>query len=331
MTLLDDLQTTLSQIATVRVAAHFRSDKLRFPGPNDLRVFIPDMHLVPASARQRFSFSGPAPSHALLTQTLERVKALRASAKAANPSAVCALYFMGDFLDLWRAAPPGTDPGVAANEIALEHADLLRLACGPELKARFLLGNHDFELCRVPSFAASDRRYFFPATAPSAVAMHGDVFDWIEDMPDRLNELAVYYLSPFANLLDHAFDQIKAFIRSSNESGRVAPNEVAAAPPDAATAVATTRAAAEASHDLFRRAFECRNFANQNFGLDLRTIVIGHTHGPRIVPYESGTDFFTLVDTGGWLEDVRDNDGTTQKGMVTGFCQNEIRIFELRA
>lgn len=332
MTLLDDLETALSEVADVRVATRFSSPRLRFPNPNDLRIFIPDIHLMPSNERQRFFFTGAHPEHALLKRTLTRLGTLRASVKAANPNAVCATYFMGDFIDLWRCGPQGTHPSVAVDKVALEHQDLLLLACGPALRARFLLGNHDFDLCKVPSFAAADRRYFFPPNQPSVLAIHGDVFDWVEDFPDLLNEVIVYYLSPFSNLLDHMFERVKGLILASNEKPEhLGAADVIPLPNDGAPAIAVVdRADAEAQHSLFRRALESRDAANAQFGLDLRAFVIGHTHGPRIVVYESGPSFFALVDTGGWLEDVRNNAGAPERGMITGMCGNEIRIFELQ-
>jgi hypothetical protein len=56
-------------------------------------------------------------------------------------------------------------------------------------------------------------------------------------------------------------------------------------------------------------------------------MIIGHTHGPRIVPYDSGQDFFALVDAGGWLEDCRDSGG--EVGMLTAFCADQIKLFQL--
>src|SRR5260221_3606775 len=255
MTLLDDLEGELGRVARVSVLTRLATSRLNFPGPNDIRIFIPDIHLLSSEARARFAFRGQHPSHALLKATLTRLAQFRTTVKTRDPNSVCAIYFMGDFLDLWREGAPGDDVGVTAARIAAEHQDLVDLACAPELKARFLMGNHDFDLCRLPSFAAADRRYFFPPTDPTAVAVHGDLFDWIEDFPDQLNQSILYYFSPFANVLDHFFSDIANFIRNANPN-HLGSDEVQPVPNQGAAAViCTTTEEAEQRHDLFKRAF----------------------------------------------------------------------------
>lgn len=322
MTLLDDLQVKLSRAGATRVIGAYESGKLLHPG-DDIRIFIPDLHLLTAQARAFNGKHGPTPSHALLQSVLAELVEFRAQVKSANPGAVCAVYFMGDTLDLWREGRPGSDVATLVQRIADEHHPLLALACGTGLKARFLLGNHDFELFRAASFRAADRRYFFPALSPGTVALHGDVFDWIEDFPDLFNEAVVYYLGSTYNHLDHIREQLAACMRVDRDD----------APPPAPAASVVSRCGtldqAESCHRLFRRARQACAKMNGEYSMGLRCIVIGHTHSPRIVEYESPNEFFVLVDVGGWIQDARDTVGQAESGTIGAMCGNEVRIFEV--
>ena len=70
MTLLDELEGDLGGVARVGVLTRLATPRLNFPGSNDIRIFIPDIHLLSSGARARFDFRGNHPSHSLLKATL---------------------------------------------------------------------------------------------------------------------------------------------------------------------------------------------------------------------------------------------------------------------
>ena len=287
MSLLDDLQNALDAAGTTTVLSSLKNDKLNFPSDNDIRIMIPDMHLLSNRARSAMGATGPAPSHALLIKVLQTLTKFRADVKNARSDSICAVYFMGDAFDLWREAPPGTDTSITAGSIIQDHTALLAAACSLDLKARFICGNHDFSLHDVSAFGASDRRYFFPPDAPTSLCLHGDVFDWIEDLPDRFQELIVYYSSPFLSFLDHMQTDIEKLLKP-DASDAPSFNVFGAITPTASL----TDAAAQ--HRLWNRAWETRCLTNSNYSMGLRSIIIGHTHSPKIVAYENGDDFLRL-------------------------------------
>jgi UDP-2,3-diacylglucosamine pyrophosphatase LpxH len=322
MTLLDDFQAKLTEIgaSTTKVLASYSDERLNFPGPNDIRIFLPDLHLLSSNGRNSMHAAGPHPSHSLLKRVIQATTEFRTSVKQGDPSTICAAYFLGDTLDLWREAPPGTPVPTAAKGIVDDHADLLALACSAELKARFVLGNHDFELFQAASFVAADRRYYFPATNPSMIALHGDVFDWIEDFPDKWNETVVYYFSPFSNIFDQIRGKIACMLRED------APPPAA---PDDILSVCGSQQEAVEHHELWKRAWQAVTETNASHSLGLRCVVIGHTHTARLVVLDSGDGFMALVDVGAWVQDVHNNTGEKEQGTIGAICGNEIRIFQL--
>jgi|GEM_PF-2201197 hypothetical protein len=320
--LLDDLQSVLETAGSVKILSSLKNDKLQYPNEKDIRIMIPDLHLLSNRGRSALGATGPAPTHALLLKVLQAVTQFRLSVKADTDS-VCAVYFMGDMLDLWREAPSGTDTSVVAGAIIQDHLPLFAAACSPDLKARVICGNHDFRLHEASSFGAADRRYYFPSVSPTSLCLHGDVFDWIEDFPDLFNETIVYYTSPFLSLLDHMKNDIEKLMKPDR-------NDAPTFEPTGAITPCTSLEDAAALHPLWKRAWETSKKTNADFNLGLRSIIIGHTHSPRIVAYEDGPDFLALIDTGAWLQDTLSNDAASaEQGTIGAICGNEVRLFHM--
>jgi UDP-2,3-diacylglucosamine pyrophosphatase LpxH len=328
MGLLDQLGAALGEVGRTEVVASYASPQLGIPAPNDIRIFIPDLHLVSDETRRGLLGLGPGPSHSLLKRVLGRLAAFRRDTKLADQAAVCALYFMGDFLDLWREETPDTSPAEAAHRIARDHQELMALARAPELKARFLLGNHDFALCRLPRFLACDRRYFFPPRTPSTLCLHGDVFDWLEDLPDSLSQLLVYYTSPVESLLDHAWELVAGLLEQFNQERLGAGSDEPRGDEPVPVHRCTSSGEARTHHRLWHRAWEARQKLREDVHFGIRSIVVAHTHRARIVTCEADSDFLALIDTGAWIEDLHE-DGGAESGLVTALSGNEVRIHRI--
>ena len=163
---------------------------MNFPQTDELHVFIPghspDYRRAPFGRRLQVRlrtiwtcsrrWSGPA--------------GLQARPRA--PAGEVVVYQIGDLFDLWRQVD-GLDPNAsAASAIQNDHASLLSALRDPDLNAQFLLGNHDYDLYRFPNFDAWQRSYVL---APSVMLLHGDVFDWVEKLPDELQNLALFLLT----------------------------------------------------------------------------------------------------------------------------------------
>jgi UDP-2,3-diacylglucosamine pyrophosphatase LpxH len=331
MSLHDRLLATLREVADVCLVSKLRDPRLNFPDEDRLNVFIPDIHLV--TKRRPFAFRTNA------VETLaDLLGALRTFKSEVRPEKLV-VYQLGDLFDLWREVD-GFDPAAdVASAIEDSHAGLMEAFYDSELDAQFLLGNHDYDLYRFPNFDTW-QRYFYPA--PSVLVMHGDVLDWVEDLPDQLQQFFVYLFAPNVRpervhlAAMRPFNQQMGRRRRLNEGlpGGIAPLGRVAAPDtrierfnvqDAQSAPAMRK-----HLDAVRQ--KCGE-AGARFGLPLTTAVIGHTHHARIAVHEDGEKLFTLVDCGAWIEECVTEDDPTPRpnAQIAALGGNEIRIYQLAA
>src|SRR5258706_6647792 len=151
----DRLLEALLRIAQVRLIASLQSDTLGFPREKDLRIFIPDMHLVSNASAARYRYKTN--EETLLLQVIQALTKLKV--EAADDETV-EVYHIGDYLDLWRENLGPAGPAIPS-QIKRDHTDLVNALEARGLRAHFLLGNHDFDLWQWPqSYAAWDRRYY---------------------------------------------------------------------------------------------------------------------------------------------------------------------------
>jgi UDP-2,3-diacylglucosamine pyrophosphatase LpxH len=329
----DRLLAKLQGVAQVALVSKLRDPRLNFPDPDRLTVFVPDLHLV--TGRRPFLFRTNAT--ATLAAVLRAVRTLKAEVK---PSRVV-LCQIGDLLDLWREAD-GFDPNVdVASAIEDSHSDLMEAIYDPDLDTQFLLGNHDYDLYRFPNYDIW-QRYFYPA--PSMLVMHGDVLDWVERLPDQLQQFFVYLFAPGvkpdqAQL--RAMRDLNCQLGKERHLNRDLPGGVAPvrklAMPDVLGDVdrfnvqdAQSPPAMLALFDAARK--KCAE-ADARFGLSITTAVIGHTHHARIVVHEEGDKLFAMVDCGAWIENcVTEDDPVSRPNAQIGVVgANEVRIYQLAA
>src|SRR5947209_1739027 len=175
MSLHDQFLATLESVANVSLVSKLRGPRLNIPDEDRLNIFIPDLHLV--SKTRGFQFGTNAVD--TLTAVLNAVRTLKT---AARPAQVI-VYQIGDLLDLWREAD-GLDPNAdVASAIEDSHSSLMEAIYDPVLDTQFLLGNHDYDLYRFPNYDIW-QRYFY--LTRSMLVLHGDIFDWVEELPDGL-------------------------------------------------------------------------------------------------------------------------------------------------
>lgn len=328
MTLHAEFLEQLQQAAAkVRLVASLCDPRLEFGAEDDLRIFIPDLHLVSRATRARYRYGTN--DQNLLADVLERVARMKA-----RGGRTIATYQVGDFLDLWREEPIASLRTDAATRIVADHPELMHALFSPALKARFLLGNHDVDLSAWPNFTAWERRYFLPARGnprATGMALHGDVFDWVEMLPDAFNRFFVYFFSPFAGPADHDLKDVKRVIQRQNAALDFTQRICGTAEFGVLRETAdpgTTHNLGD--HPFLNRAHEVALEARRRYALDLRFMVIGHTHQARIAVYERGDDFFALIDCGAWVENGRDQSGTSfPNRQIVALSANEARIYQL--
>jgi UDP-2,3-diacylglucosamine pyrophosphatase LpxH len=221
----------------------------------------------------------------------------------------------------------------------------------PRLKARFLLGNHDFDLYQWADYIGWERRYFLPDTtlqAPSTIVLHGDVFDWVENLSDPLQQIMVYLFAPHLSASSHDLGAMQRLIRKSHGKKSYKDSIQARQPVDLGASKQLIPGEVVPArwnvHLDTRKKDPCLKFlssgrkkaveANRKYEMNLRVMFIGHTHYARIAVHETdGNDFFALVDCGAWIERcawVEDGQAksapSAQLGALSG---NDVRIYQL--
>jgi UDP-2,3-diacylglucosamine pyrophosphatase LpxH len=340
----DKLLNAILSIADVKLVASLRDERLGFPYDKDIRIFIPDIHLISEKRRKdgNFTFSTNYPD--MLTELAIALTDLRI--KKTDDETI-AIYQLGDFIDLWREAPGLDDKLDAASRIKDDHEDLVLALLDRKLKARFLLGNHDFDLYRWPDYAAWERRYYLPDTSaqsPSVILLHGDIFDWVESLPDKVQDVLVYLFAPHLSPNDYALGQMQSLIRRShgNRNYRTyikaqKPATVGLVQADVDSIPARWNIQKEGSSPpenlrFLASAYDCCEKTNSDYQLNLRMAVIGHTHHARIAVRESEDgSFFTLIDCGAWIENCVAAGSAERKlnAQIAALSANEVRIYQL--
>ncbi len=334
MSLHDELLAGLQRVASVRLIASLRDPRLELGSEDELRVFIPDVHVVSKTVRSRYAYGTN--DIGLLTRVAETVRALKVSPALAGKTV--AFYQMGDFCDLWRETPTESDRLNAMGRIQQDHPELMRAFFAPELGARFLLGNHDFELCRRANFVLWERRFYLRslgASRPTGIALHGDLFDWVETtLPNALQRWVVFFMSPRRNATRYEYEAALMLVHAENRrhdfSNKIGGDASLGAPEDPAGGIPARHNVA-GSHKFLEDARNMCRRINERDNARLRFAVIGHTHHACIAMHEGpGDDFFALIDTGAWIEACRFPDGTIMpNAQVTAISANEVRIYQL--
>ena len=320
----------------MQLVARLQDDRLNFPQTDELHVFIPDLHLITAARRVEAGYTYGTNYPELLEAV---VKSLRALKLASAPAGEVVVYQIGDLFDLWRQVD-GLDPNAnAASAIQNDHASLLVALRDPDLNAQFLLGNHDYDLYRFPNFDAWQRSYVL---APSVMLLHGDVFDWVEKLPDELQNLVLFL---FTSNPAGTADLEK--LRPLNNRQRAGKNFHDFIQNRVPAPTGKWREAADddglswnvqvdgtAPKEMLLYLDEARqkcDAANRQFGSALNVAVIGHTHHARIAVHDAADEFFALMDCGAWIENCNTADDPTPRpnAQIAALGANEARIYQL--
>jgi UDP-2,3-diacylglucosamine pyrophosphatase LpxH len=334
------LLTALANVAQVSLVAALRDDRLGFPDTKDLRVFIPDLHLISAQRLAAGGFHFSTNHESLLVRVLGTLKDLKLAAAADERVVVTHL---GDILDLWREVPNINPQEETAALIANDHADLMNALRDPDLNATIFLGNHDYELYHWASYADCIRKMFIPADDPQVLVVHGDVFDWIEQAPDAVQNFVVYYLAPGTPPTDYALGQMYEFVRQTTPNPNAPAGIQCGTPARLNDLRPATGGAIPARFNLQRAgdaaantkfldvAYDAVGKPGNAYGPPVKTVIIGHTHHARIAVREENGGLFTLIDCGAWIESCS-IDGATNpmpSAQIGVLCANEARIYQL--
>jgi UDP-2,3-diacylglucosamine pyrophosphatase LpxH len=336
MSLHADLLGRLQAIARVQLVARLQDDRLNFPRAGELHVFIPDIHLITAARRVEGGYQYGTNHPALLLMV---VKSLRALKLEAAPAGEVVVYQIGDLFDLWRQVD-GLDPNAnAASAIQNDQASLLAALRDPDLNTQFLLGNHDYDLYRFPNFDAWQRSFVL---APSVMLLHGDVFDWVEKLPDELQNLVLYLFTASHPAGTADLEKLRP-LNNKQRGGRKFRDFIRNRAPAPTGKWRETsddggswnvQVAGTAPKQMLLYLDEARQkcgAANGQFGSALNMAVIGHTHQARIAVHDTEDEFFALMDCGAWIENCSTVDDPTPQpnAQIAALGANEARIYQL--
>ena len=336
MSLHGDLLGALQSVASVQLVARLRDERLNFPQVNELHVFIPDIHLITAARRVEGGYQYGT-NYPELLETV--VKSLRALKVAAAPAGEVVVYQIGDLFDLWRQVD-GLDPNAnAASAIQNDHASLLAALRDPDLNTQFLLGNHDYDLYRFPNFDAWQRSFVL---APSVMLLHGDVFDWVEQLPGELKNLVLYLFTASHPAGTADLEKLRPLNNRQRAGRRFRAFIQNQAPAPTGTWRATgddggnwnVQVAGTAPQEMLLYLDAARQKcgeADRQFGSALHMAVIGHTHQARIAVHDTPDEFFALMDCGAWIENcsTADDPAPRPNAQIAALGANEARIYQL--
>jgi UDP-2,3-diacylglucosamine pyrophosphatase LpxH len=336
MSLHSDLLGALQSVARVQLVARLNDPRLNFPQTGELHVFIPDIHLITAARRTEAGYLYGANYPDLLESV---VGSLAAFKRAAAPAGEVVVYQIGDLFDLWRQVD-GLDPEAnAASAIQNDHASLLSALRDADLNTQFLLGNHDYDLYRFPNFDAWQRSFIIP---PSVMLLHGDVFDWVENLPAQLKNLVLFLFSASHPAGTADLEAMRPLNRQ-RRVGRNFHDYIQNKNPAPTGKWRDAQSDGEswnvqlggiASADMVLYLEEARQKcaeANREFGSALNMAVIGHTHHARIAVHDDTDGFFALMDCGAWIENCATDDDPTPRpnAQIAALGANEAVIYQL--
>lgn len=296
-----------------------------------MHVFVGDCHLLTAADAQKYPrchFTIPGELRAAL-------EALRTLA-AREPDGI-RFYQLGDLFDLWRATP-GPDIADKVLNIQAEfepQAGVLWTQRPDGLGATILAGNHDVDLRDLSGWRAP-RFLLFPAPLAGGGCVfvtHGDVFDPMETLPEWLKTLAVR----IAKGVDAGTADLDAGRKPVPDSGIADAELPACTLPGAALGAGRSLpkrwnlTVPPETHGLFAAATTLVNELLHQ-AVDVRLVVIGHTHKARIaVGTRRDNQPFVLLDCGAWfgrchLPGAAGEASSAQLGVVVG---NDVRLYQI--
>jgi len=181
------------------------------------------------------------------------------------------------------------------------------------------------------------------------MVMHGDYFDWVELAPELAKDFAVHVfargrkpLDPILGKMMKETDSLNAQLQYGKSPTRLKldrPALLGAMREPGARVVSEYNVQNGAAPGipngqqyLDEAAIECAK-ANRQFELNMKAIIIGHTHHARIAVQRNpqGALTFALIDTGAWIEQCREAEGGTKmdNAQITALSANEVRIYQL--
>ncbi len=315
----------IPSIEAVKGVARVFDERIGNSIKHRIYIFFPDLHIVSRKKREkRFDYGFN--HERLFVDLLKKLLELRSS--QSNYEIV--VVQMGDFVDLWREKTK--DPGKILSDFQGVRDYLYGMPGGESLQASFILGNHDVGIVKVPDMSPYwSFRLFLPDDGPlKTYVTHGDVFDWIEKLPDSLQEWAVYLLTPKTERPVKKFNKLAKLIKKKSQQTDPTRIYQIEALEDVKATGLIDKIPYMKTHKYLESCFERTEEMNRNPNVNLTSAVIAHTHEPAITLLDEGESFFVMMDCGSWQgkyqEPGSDPKANCQIGVI---CGNDFRIYQL--
>jgi UDP-2,3-diacylglucosamine pyrophosphatase LpxH len=335
----DRLIKALHGVADVSVISRVCDSRIGFPDEKDLRIFIPDLHLISSARLKAGHYKFATNNEGFLVRVLAAIKKLKSDVADDEQVNVTQL---GDILDLWREVPHIRPTKDTPAQIANDHIPLINALRDPELDVTIFFGNHDFELYQWASYDRLVRKVFIPEENPHVLIVHGDAFDWLERLPDLVQEIFVYLFAPG---VEPGTIQLGK-MREATQKTTPDPSQTAFIKCASPAVVGQLRAASSPLPDyynvqrpenagaqvvLFDKAVETIKKLKKEHTIDISMVIIGHTHHARIVVQEKDGKPYMLMDCGAWIENCVGAGGKAEPNAQIGvLCGNDARVYQLR-
>jgi UDP-2,3-diacylglucosamine pyrophosphatase LpxH len=330
---LDGLKEAFPGEQGISLVAQHADPGLKLP-KRRLHVFIPDCHMLAAQDQAAYPNTG-------FFQGAELLKLVNvlAKLKADNPGQLT-VWCLGDLFDIWRARG-GRGPAAEVDLIAAAYnqiVDLLRYGPPNGVAASIIAGNHDYGLYQMAEWHAARYRILQNEDPEGGdiLVLHGDVFDWIEELPEEIKARAVRFATWHASGRKDLF----------NEEEMIAEVNRAIQPGDKPIGKAKVTLPARPSGNVINGEAGQEDAPNKHFyqgakelakalkkrGYNIRMIVIGHTHWARLLKGQLTKDEpFVLMDCGAWTGYCRL--GTDQpwlhNGQIGVLAGDEARLYQV--
>lgn len=317
--------TETESIESIKGVARVYDSRIGNENTDRIYLFFPDLHIISRKLREKryeYGFNHEKVYIDLLRKLLELRKKQDKYALT-----ICQL---GDFVDLWRENV--NDPRSILSDFQGVRDYLYGGGKENSLNASFLLGNHDAEIARVPNLSPMWHfRLFFPdENQPKVYVTHGDVFDWIEKLPNSLQKWAVHHFSPKEEKPPKKLKKMVKF--KKKKSQQMDPTQVLQAARMKIVEMDSTLddIPHSTSHKHLEKCSQRVEMMNKEQGLNLTAAVIAHTHKPAIATLEEANRFFVLMDCGSWQGKYQENDSEPKANCQVGVvCGNDFRIYQL--
>jgi UDP-2,3-diacylglucosamine pyrophosphatase LpxH len=336
----DILLEHLKELLEVRLVARLEDEQaVGNTNERHLHVFVPDLHLLSEDAQENYSlkFNWSNEFEKVTTALLNTRNHLWGEELSMK------VYQLGDFVDLWRESIMGAKGVRDIMNSFPDIRDRFLRNSGDSLSARLLLGNHDLEARESRMFARARTVHYLTGTGWSQMALHGDVFDYLElFLPNIINTIVLQVLGripkpstyPMEKLLDLQ-ERYPPHDNQGDATFRATQSVEGDLPREFNVTTVMNEEDRSREHKLLPLAVQAakkirteKDIDDKPIAPNLKVMVVGHTHHARLVVDK--IDDLILMDCGAWTGNYRVGEQESQPNHQLGaICGSDLRIYQV--